>query len=213
MTPAPTVQEIRETMGPVVEREGGGPPGWEETMALFLGFLLERNASVNLVSRRTAQDVLIRQALPSLAVLSLVPPGKALRVLDVGSGGGFPGIPLRILRPEIRVDLVDATRNKCRFLEECVERLGWTDAGVHWCRIEAPRRELVARRPFDLAVARALGQEELLTRTIVRLMAVRGATWIFVPPGQGDVDWRGSGGEPLTALRRLPPPSGVGPSS
>jgi 16S rRNA (guanine527-N7)-methyltransferase len=182
-------------------------------MALFLGHLLERNASVNLISRRTAEEVLARQALPSLAALSLVPAGEAPRVLDIGSGGGFPGIPLRILRPGIRLDLVEATRNKCRFLEECVDQLGWTDARVHWCRIESPHRDLVARRPFDLAVARAVGQEELLARSVVRLLAERAAAWTFVPPGQGDVDWRGIDGEPVTALRRLRPPPEPMPSS
>lgn len=210
--PAPTPEQIKHALGPVVDREGGGPTGWERTMSAFLGRLLKRNAAVNLISRRTAEEVVARQVLPSLAVLRLVRPGAPLRVLDIGSGGGFPGIPLRILRPEIRIDLVEATRNKCRFLEDYVREAGWEDARVHWCRIEAPSSELLARRPFDLAIARAVGQEELLARSVAPLLAEGAAAWTFVSPGGGELDWQGPDGTPLTGLRRCRDPGRGGPS-
>ena len=75
-------------------------------------------------SRASADRALEAHVLPSLATLLLIPPEEEYRVLDVGSGGGFPGIPLGILRPRVRLDLVEATRKKCRFLEECVRELG-----------------------------------------------------------------------------------------
>jgi 16S rRNA (guanine527-N7)-methyltransferase len=175
-------------------------------LATFLGLLLARNASVNLVSRRTAAEVLERQVLPSLAALRLVPPDAAVRVLDVGTGGGFPGIPLRILRPGVRLDLVDATRNKCRFLEECVGRLGWEDARVHWCRIETPADSLRERGPFELILARAVGREDLIRRALSGLLAETGSAWAFAPPGEGEIEWTSTTGEPLTGLRRLSAP-------
>jgi 16S rRNA (guanine527-N7)-methyltransferase len=172
-------------------------------MAAFLALLIERNEAVNLVSRRTAPEVVERQVLPSLAGLRVIPPGRALRVLDIGSGGGFPGIPLRILRPEARMDLVDATRNKCRFLEDCITELGWEDDQVHWCRIEVPTEDLTARAPFDLALARAVGDEDRIARAATRLVRPGGAgVWVFAHPGDGE-PFLDSAGNPVTALRRI----------
>jgi len=198
----PTPETIRETLGGLVSREGNAPPGWAEAMAEFLRLLVERNAAVNLISRRTAEEVLARQVLPSLAALRLVPPGQPLRVLDIGSGGGFPGIPLRILRPEIRLDLVEATRNKCRFLEECVTKLGWDDARAHWCRVEDPTEELAARAPFDVGIARAVGDEELIRRATPPLLAPRGSVWVFGAPADGE-PFHDLDGTAVTALRRI----------
>lgn len=204
-TPAPalTPEEVRRALGPIVAREGGGPAGWAERLSAFLGLLQRRNAAVNLVSRRTAGEALARHVLPSLAALRLVKPGVSLRLLDIGSGGGFPGIPIRILRPDVRLDLVEATRNKCRFLRECIDFLEWKDAAVHWCRIETPTEELIRRAPFDLAVARAVGQEELLGRAVEPLLREGREAWAFARPGEGEIEWVGQAGEPLTSLRRL----------
>jgi len=171
-------------------------------MADFLGLLIRRNAAVNLISRRTAAEVVDRQVLPSLAVLKLIPPEEPLRLLDIGTGGGFPGIPVRILRPQVRIDLVEATRNKCRFLEECLAQQGWEEARVHWCRVEAPTEDLTARAPFDLAVARAVGDDERIARSATPLLRSGGGCWAFAPPAEGD-PFHDAAGTPVTALRRI----------
>jgi 16S rRNA (guanine527-N7)-methyltransferase len=145
--------------------------------------------------------------MPSLATLLLVRSGEAPRVLDVGTGGGFPGIPLKILRPTVRLDLVEATRKKCRFLEACVKELRLEDTQVHWCRIEAPPDELRERSPFDLVVARAVGNETLLRRSVEPLLAPGAGVWTFTSPGEsprGALVWKDQRQRPLTALRRLP---------
>jgi 16S rRNA (guanine527-N7)-methyltransferase len=176
-------------------------------MARFLNRLERRNREVNLVSRRTVRESLERQVLPSLAVLRVVPADRPIRVLDVGSGGGFPGIPLGILRPGVRLDLLDATRKKCEFLETCVAELGLKDCVVHWCRIEQPSEALLRRAPFDRLFARALGGPELIREAAVSLLAPGGEAWGFAPPGGGGLDWPtpGSGQSPLTSLRRIVP--------
>lgn len=196
--------EIRARLGALVEREGGAPDGWAEQLQGFLELLGSWNRVVNLISRKTESEALERHLLPCLAALSVVPPGQSLRVLDVGSGGGFPGVPLRILRPRVRLDLVDATRKKVHFLERCVEELGLEDTRTHWCRIERPAPELLARAPFDRILARAVGDDANLRESGRPILALEGQIWVFALPGaQGAQAWSDENGHPVTALRRL----------
>jgi 16S rRNA (guanine(527)-N(7))-methyltransferase RsmG len=200
-----SADRVLAALGPVVEREGGGPAGWEGRIAWFLDELTHWNERSGLVSRSSLGALLETHTLQSLAVLRVVPVDRDVRVLDIGSGGGFPGIPLGILRPRVRLDLVEATRKKCRFLERCVQGLDLRDARVHWCRIEAPTEPLRGRAPFDVAVARAVGHEELIARASGALLDPQGQTWVFTAPDEsGDVlPWTDAHGETITALRSI----------
>ena len=198
---------IESRLGPLVEREGGGPDGWAERLASYHTALLEANRVHNLVSRKTAPEALERHLAPSLAALLVVQAGSTHRVLDAGSGGGLPGIPLKILRPQIRLDLVDATRKKCEFLEGAAARLGLEDVEVHWCRMEDPTPDLLGRAPFDRILARAVGRDELVSRAAGCLLGPSGEAWVFCAPedDSGQRIWTDQDGSPLTALRRIPP--------
>jgi 16S rRNA (guanine527-N7)-methyltransferase len=169
-------------------------------MAKYLDLLGEWNDRVNLVSRRSMDRVVEDQIVPSLAALLVVPGGVPVRVLDIGSGGGFPGIPLGILRPEARIDFVEATRNKCDFLVAAVKAAALRDAQVHWCRIERASGSLLARRPFDVAFARAVGTPGVVARGARPLLSERASLWTFVAPGTpGSIRWP-QGGQAITAL-------------
>jgi 16S rRNA (guanine527-N7)-methyltransferase len=125
--------------------------------------------------------------------------------LDVGSGGGFPGIVLKILRPEIRIDLVEATQKKARFLSKCIRALGFDDALVHASRVESPPRELLERAPFDVSFARGVGQEDLVSRSVTPLLGTHCALWIYSGDrnASDSLAWRGMDGRWITGLRRL----------
>ncbi len=101
-----------------------------DVLAAYLDLLLGANEGVNLVSRREAvPEILVeRHLLDALEALPLVPPGgaKPLRLLDIGSGGGFPALPLLIVRGDVDGVLVESVGKKARFLEEAVRRLGLT---------------------------------------------------------------------------------------
>jgi 16S rRNA G527 N7-methylase RsmG len=100
------------------------------------------------------------------------------------------------------VDLVDATRKKCAFLEVAAKELGLRDVAVHWTRIERPSLSLSARAPFDVALARAMGDTEILRASVAPLLGPEGALWTWVAPGTaGSLPWPESG-PPLTAIRR-----------
>ncbi len=194
---------LRQTLGALVDAEGGAPEGWPESLSRYLHQLVEWNERVNLVSRKSIDQVVKSQLLPSLAALRVVRPNQTARVLDVGSGGGFPGIPLAILRPLARVALVEATRKKCAFLEEVVRMRAPAGTSVHWTRIEAPTPELRAIAPFDLALARAVGRPEELGAAVRALLRPGGEFWAFTSPAHaGAVPWP-SADDARTGLVRI----------
>lgn len=136
----------------------------------------------NLVSRRARAEVLSRHVPESVAFARGVP-SAAERLIDVGSGGGFPGVVIAILRPDLAVHLVESSSKKAQFLGEVSEELA-VPFTVHDARAEE-----LARGPlggtFDVATARAVAPlEALLPLTIPflnaggLLMAIKGARWV-----------------------------------
>lgn len=131
-----------------------------ERITAFLGLLLRRNEAVNLVSRKEAtfEALLERHVLDALDGLrSLpVPAGRPLRLLDIGSGGGFPAIPLLLARGDLEGVLVESTGKKARFLEEAIEALELTARVVN-ARFPDPAIDRMKNAPpCDLLTSRAV---------------------------------------------------------
>jgi 16S rRNA (guanine527-N7)-methyltransferase len=122
------------------------------------------NERVNLTAITGYEDVQVKHFLDSLTVsLALpkpIPPG--LNLLDVGAGGGFPGIPLAITYPTLRVTLLEATAKKAAFLESTISKLGLKDALVINQRAEESAHEDGLRERYDVVVARALAELSVL---------------------------------------------------
>lgn len=117
------------------------------------------------------------------------------RVVDLGSGGGVPGLVLAEARPDLEVLLVDATAKRCRFLEEAVQRLGLSGARVIEGRAEAlGRGEL--RGAVDAVVARSFGRPAATAECAAPLLRVGGLLVVSEPP-DGEDRW------PSVGLRRL----------
>jgi 16S rRNA (guanine527-N7)-methyltransferase len=98
------------------------PDDMSESLSRFLDLLMSWNARINLVSRKLLREELQALALTSLAPLTLNL-GEVVDMMDVGSGGGFPALPLLLARPDWRGVLVEATGKKCLFLREALETL------------------------------------------------------------------------------------------
>jgi len=140
--------------------------------------LRERNRRANLTSIVDPRLVEIRHYLDSLSaavpLLDQLQSGEALRLVDVGSGGGMPGLPLKIAFPALRVTLVESVNKKADFLRETVAGLGLNDVEV-----VAQRAELAARVPeyrdaFDWATARALGSLPVVVELCAPFLAPGG---------------------------------------
>jgi 16S rRNA (guanine527-N7)-methyltransferase len=111
------------------------------------------NDKVNLTAIRDPLEILYRHFCESMFGASLLPVENC-RLADVGSGGGFPGIPLKILRPDLHVFLVESNVKKATFLAEVVRDLSLTDVRVLVSRYEELGEELA---PLDVVCSRALG--------------------------------------------------------
>ena len=133
----------------------------------YLGRLLAMNALMNLTAIKDPSEVWTRHAFDALTLVPLLAdlPAKA-RVVDVGSGGGVPGVPIAIARPDLKVTLVEATQKKAAFLTGLAAAL---PLGNLWVR--AQRAEIAGRSDlhtaFDVATARAVGRIALLVPLMV----------------------------------------------
>jgi len=120
----------------------------------YTKILLAWNDKVNLTAIRDPLEILYRHFCESMFGVAFLPVEKC-RLADVGSGGGFPGLPLKIIRPELEIFLVESNVKKATFLAEVVRELGLTDARVLVSRFEELGEEVA---PLDFVCSRALGE-------------------------------------------------------
>jgi 16S rRNA (guanine527-N7)-methyltransferase len=125
-------------------------PAQLDALAALAAELADWNSRVNLTAITAPDEVVDKHLLDSLAVLPLL---KGLTVADIGSGAGFPGLPLAIADPDRRFTLIESTGKKVKFIRHAVEKLALPNAEVVLGRAESYRPV----RPFDAVVARALG--------------------------------------------------------
>jgi 16S rRNA (guanine527-N7)-methyltransferase len=127
------------------------PAAARERLSAYLDLLAKWNRVYNLTAIRDRREMETLHASDALAVLPWLPDAHALCVLDVGSGGGVPGIPLAIARPHWRVVLVDSNRKKVAFLTQAAIELGLDNARAVATRIE----DFASDAPFDVVISRA----------------------------------------------------------
>jgi 16S rRNA (guanine527-N7)-methyltransferase len=120
----------------------------------YIRILLQWNEKVNLTAIRDPQEILYRHFCESMYAAAAVPLENG-RLADVGSGGGFPGLPLKIIRPDLRVFLVESSIKKVTFLAEVTRELGLKDVQVLARRYEELGEEVA---PLDFVCSRALGE-------------------------------------------------------
>ncbi len=131
-------------------------PEQKSRLLSYYDFLVEKNRVMNLTAITEFGDVLTKHYLDSLLIVQAVSMTDVRSVIDVGTGAGFPGIPLKILFPKIRVTLLDSLKKRTVFLEECVNALGLKDVCVLCARAEDAARQEAHREKYDLAVSRAV---------------------------------------------------------
>ena len=136
-------------------------------LARYLDLLLEANARMNLtrITDRAAADV--QHVGDALTLLPHLPAGP-IRIADVGAGGGVPGIPLAIARPDAAVLLIESTKKKAAFLKQAIEALGLTNASVSEWRAEDVGHS-TNRETFDVALARAVATMAWLAEWLLPL--------------------------------------------
>jgi 16S rRNA (guanine527-N7)-methyltransferase len=117
----------------------------------YLALLAKWNRTYNLTAIRDPEQMVTHHVLDALAVLPQLPQRDSLRVLDVGSGGGVPGLPLAIARPRWNVVLLDSNHKKGAFLQQAAIELGLANVEVVTTRVE----DYAPAQPFDVVISRA----------------------------------------------------------
>ncbi len=124
-------------MDPIIEKYFSGRDGlFEQRMDALKAIYEEWNARINVISRKDTANFYLHHVLHSLAIAARHPFEEGCSVLDVGTGGGFPGIPLAVLRPDCRFTLCDSIGKKVRVVREVVSALGLTNVEAVQARVE-----------------------------------------------------------------------------
>jgi 16S rRNA (guanine527-N7)-methyltransferase len=138
--------------------------------------LLEWNKKINLIARTDEENIWSRHLLGSVSFLFRLSLPETASVVDVGTGGGFPGLPLAILFPQAKFTLVDSIRKKIGVVEDVIAKLGLANAQARWTRAEKAAAAGEFRGKFDYVVARAVAPtKDLIAWTRPFLAAAAGA--------------------------------------
>ena len=158
----------------------------EQQLEQFLRYrqeLLDWNRRINLTGITDPGEVLIKHFLDSLSLL-LVYDRPAAHLLDIGTGAGFPGLPLKIVRPQWHVVLLEATGKKVRFLQHVLETLQLRDVVAVHGRAEELAHKAECRATFDLVTARAVASLSTLLEYAAPFCSVGGQ---IILPKKGDL--------------------------
>lgn len=142
----------------------------------YAALIRDENERSGLVSRGDLDAIEQRHFAESLALLEALEKRDLLAgpVIDIGSGAGFPGLPVKILRPGLRMTLLEATEKKAAFLERVIAELGLSDIDVVARRAEDAGRDPAHRGAYRLALARAVSPLRILLEFALPLLAVGG---------------------------------------
>jgi len=149
-------------------------PDMLEKFEVYRKMLLSWNEKINLTAITEPREILEKHFLDSMILLKVRELPLGARVIDVGAGAGFPGIPLKIVREDINLTLLDSLRKRTEFLQEVSRALGQSSEVIHG-RAEEAGHHPALRETFDAATARALAAMPLLCELCIPFVRTGGA--------------------------------------
>ncbi len=141
-----------------------------DTLQRYHDELIYWNAKVNMISRRDELNIWERHILHSLCILKYVEIRPKARVLDVGTGGGLPGLPIKIARPDVKMLLTDSIRKKVTMTQMFAQHTGLKDVKAMAVRVEELAHDPHYIGAFDVVVSRAVARTAMLLQWIRPLL-------------------------------------------
>lgn len=146
-----------------------------EQFFLYYEMLIEWNKVMNLTAITDMKDVVFKHFVDSASLVKAVNVSRETSLIDVGTGAGFPGIPLKILFPEWNVTLLDSLNKRVRFLNEVIEKIGLRGIDTIHGRAEDIGRDPNYRENYDLCVSRAVANLATLSEYCMPFVKVEGS--------------------------------------
>lgn len=138
----------------------------------YMNLLLEWNEKINLTAITAPEEIILKHFIDSLTINRYIEQNRS--IADVGTGAGFPGIPLKIYRPDLKVTLVDSLNKRINFLNEVIYKLNLKDINTVHSRIEDFGKDKKYREKFDYVTARAVANLATLSEYLIPISKIEG---------------------------------------
>ena len=152
---------------------------------LFMSMMLEVNKKVNLTGIKDEMDFIKKHFLDSLLITCHFDINENSKIIDLGTGGGFPGIPLKIMYPEIDIVMVDSVKKKIDFVNEAIKELNLKGSIALHTRIEDLAHDSKYRERFDICLSRALAPMNVLSEYCLPFVKKQG---VFIAYKSDNID-------------------------
>ena len=156
-----------------------------EEFQMYYEMLVEKNKVMNLTGITEWDEVLEKHFLDSISLIRAVDLNKEMSVMDMGTGAGFPGIPLKIAFPNLKITLADSLNKRVLFLQEVIDALGLEGIEAIHGRAEDLARDKNYRQAYDLSVSRAVANLSTLTEYCLPFVKIGGQ---FISYKSGDCE-------------------------
>lgn len=139
----------------------------------YMVLLIEWNEKINLTAITEPQEIILKHFVDSLTIAKYIEEGKT--IIDMGTGAGFPGIPLKIYRNDVKVVLADSLNKRIKFLNEAIEKLQLKNIETIHCRAEELGKNKEYREKFDYATSRAVANLSTLSEYLLPFVKLNGS--------------------------------------
>ena len=155
-----------------------------EQLDKYYELLIEKNKVMNLTAITEFDEVIVKHFADSLSICTVMP-DDIHTICDLGTGAGFPGIPMAIAYPNIQFTLIDSLNKRIKFLQEVVDCIGLNNVTLVHARAEEVGRNKIYREQFDLVVSRAVANIATLSEYCLPLVKIGG---YFISFKSGDIN-------------------------
>lgn len=143
-----------------------------EQFYAYMELLIEWNEKMNLTAITEPKEIILKHFVDSLTIAKYVEEGKS--IIDMGTGAGFPGIPLKIYRKDVKVVLADSLNKRIKFLDEVIDKLKLENVETIHCRAEELGKNKQYREKFDYATSRAVANLSTLSEYLMPFVKLNG---------------------------------------